>query len=208
MARPDIHDVLDDLADAERELAEIAEAAGWDLDESPSHHVLVGLIYDHRAGSDLFEMVEIALEGGAEPNDEGTPEHRVWCLVRELAETRAEVERLRRMAREVDIVECPVCEPVVCGDCSEHGDPASCPLCDGSSLLHEPDCAWATALTQPDDDREEATPAAPEDETAAKLRALWAALDWTERQRLVQEITDDAPNLRAGMDFMPTGDRR
>lgn len=40
-----------------------------------------------------------------------------------------------------------------------------------------------------------------DDDVAATLRALWMSLDGNERRRLVATITDQAANLRAGLDF-------
>lgn len=64
--------------------------------------------------------------------------------------------------------------------------------------------ALATAPRPPSVDQHSdgAGPAAGDDAVASKLRAVWAALTWDERMRLVREITDDAPNLRAGADLL------
>jgi len=50
------------------------------------------------------------------------------------------LSKVKRVILSIDVIACPDCEPVVCAECAACGDPAMCGQCDGSSLLHAPDC--------------------------------------------------------------------
>lgn len=95
-----LRDAIETLQDAKTEIARlnsaleearrerddpceaVSEAAGWDSDEPMGDEDLVALALERRQNSDLYEAVCDVLDGGVEPHDEGSTEHRVWSLMR------------------------------------------------------------------------------------------------------------------------------